>query len=144
MRIAFWGTKNANRRFEAICSKVMRIVRSEKLQNESFPKFSNIRPELCPEFCSEFSPEIFEDFSCFVSWETETRKIHQKSPPFFNAKFPGKHEKIFTKLFWRARLARIGFSSANRFARIDSCKSPRFALRIAGPSKPGDTFVCLL
>ena len=25
--------------------------------------------------------------------------------------------------------------SANRFARIDSCKSPRFALQIAGPSK---------
>ena len=29
-------------------------------------------------------------------------KIHQKSPPLFNAKFPGEHEKKFTKCFWRA------------------------------------------
>ena len=30
-------------------------LRSEKLQNESSPNFSNHRHEFCPEFCSEFS-----------------------------------------------------------------------------------------
>ena len=73
-------------------------VRSEKVQNKKSPKFSNVRPE----FCSEFRSEFFEDFSCFVSCETETTKNHQKSPPFFNAKSPGKLKAKFTKVFWRA------------------------------------------
>ena len=38
-------------------------VRSEKLQNESSPNFSNFRPR----FSTEFSSELFKDFSCFVS-----------------------------------------------------------------------------
>ena len=66
-------------------------LRSEKLQNESSPNFSSFCPELCPEF--------FEEFSCFVLWETETRKIHQKSPPVFNGKSLGKFEEIIHKSF---------------------------------------------
>ena len=48
-------------------------------------------------------PEFFEEFSCFVSQDTETSKIHQKSPPFFNAKFPGNYEKNIHKLFLGSR-----------------------------------------
>ena len=77
-------------------------VRSEKLQNESFPNFSNVRPEFCPEFCSEFFPNFSRTFRASFRGRRRTEKIHQKSPPFFNAKFLGKHEKIFTKFFWRA------------------------------------------
>ena len=65
-------------------------VRSEKLQNESFPNFSNFRPEFCPEFCSE----CFEEFSCFVSWETETRKKSRKIPVIFQWKIPRQIRKI--------------------------------------------------
>ena len=64
--------------------------------------FRIFRPEFCLEFCSEFTLN-FEEFSCFVSWETETRKIHPKSPPAFNAKFPGKFEEKIYKSFLESR-----------------------------------------
>ena len=60
--------------------------------------FANFRPEFCPRVLLRIFPEIFE-LSCFVSWETETRKNHQH---FFNAKFPGKFEEKSIKVFWRA------------------------------------------
>ena len=78
-------------------------IRSEKLQNESFPNFSNLRPEFCPEFCSEFSPNFSRTFRASFRGRRRPEEIHQKSLPFFNAKFPGKHEKkIFTNFFWGA------------------------------------------
>ena len=59
-----------------------------------------------PNFAPNF-PRIFlrRFFFCFVSWETETRKIHQKSPPFFQYKnSQAKHEKkIFTECFLESR-----------------------------------------
>ena len=75
------------------------LVWSEKLQNESSPNFSNFRPEFCPEFCSEFSPNFSRSFRASFRGKRRPEKIHQKSPPFFNAKFPGKHEKNIRKMF---------------------------------------------
>ena len=69
------------------------FFRSEKLQNESSPNFSNFCPEFCPEFCSELSPKFSRIFSASFRGKRRPEKFHQKSPPFFNAKFPGKHEK---------------------------------------------------
>ena len=66
---------------------------SEKLQNKSSPNFSNFRPEFCPEFCSEFSPNFLKNFRASFCGKRRPETIHQKSPPFFNAKFPGKFEK---------------------------------------------------
>ena len=66
-------------------------VRSEKWQNESSPNFSNFCPQIC-----------LRNFRASFPRKRRPEKIHQKSPPFFNAKFPGKYEKIFTKCFWRA------------------------------------------
>ena len=50
---------------------------------------------------------------------------------------------------WGAKNCESQVWRANRFARIDSCESPQFALRIAGPSKNWDVlfwvffvFVC--
>ena len=68
------------------------------LQNESFPNFSIFRPEFCPEFCSEFSPN-FLSFRASFCGRRRPEKIHQKSPPFFNAKFPGKFEEKIHKMF---------------------------------------------
>ena len=70
----------------SIPQKKRHLVRSEKLQNESSPNFSNFRPEFCPEF--------FEEFSCFVSWETETRKHSPKIPAIFQWKIPRQIRKI--------------------------------------------------
>ena len=78
------------------------IVRSEKLQNESFPNFSNFHPEFCPKFCSEFSPKFWRSFRASFRGKRRPEKIHQKPPPFFNAKFPGKSEENITKVFPRA------------------------------------------
>ena len=71
------------------------MVRSEKLQNENSPIFFEFSSRILLRIFHEF----FDWFSCFVSWETETRKIHQKSPAFFNAKFPGKLEEKIHKSF---------------------------------------------
>ena len=78
-------------------------VRSGKLQNESFPNFSNFRPEFCPEFCSEFSPNFSRSFRASFRGRRRPEKIHQKSPPFFNAKFPGKHEKNIPKFLLESK-----------------------------------------
>ena len=80
-------------------NKVAQKFRSEKLQNESFPNFSIFRPEFCPEFCSEFSPNVFWSFRASFGGRRRPEKIHQKSPPFFNAKFPGKFEEKIHRMF---------------------------------------------
>ena len=64
------------------------FVRSEKFQNESSPKFSNFRPEFCPEVYSKF-PEFIEDCSCFDPQTVSKAKS--------------------TKVFWRA--GRVAFCS---------------------------------
>ena len=56
---------------------------------------------ILPRILLRIFPEFFKDFSCFVSWETETRKNSPKIPTIFQCKFPGKHEKNIHKMFWR-------------------------------------------
>ena len=73
-------------------------IHVRKVAERKFPEFFEfLFFEFCPEFCSEFSRIFLRTFLCFVSWETENRKIHQKSLPCFNAKFPGKHEKKYSQ-----------------------------------------------
>ena len=84
-----------------VCSH--RYVRSGKLQNESFPNFSNFHPEFCPEFCSEFSPNFSRIFRASFRGRRRPEKIHQKSLRFFNAKFPGKHDKNIHKILLESR-----------------------------------------
>ena len=57
--------------------------RSEKLQNKSSPNFSDFRPEFYSKFCSEF-PRNVQEFSCFVSWETESPKRIKQNPRHFS------------------------------------------------------------
>ena len=92
------------------------FVGSEKLQNESSPNFSNFRPEFCPEFCSEFSPNFSRTFRASFCGRRRPEKIHQKYPPFFNAKLPGKHEKIIHKVLLESRQS--NFSGLGHFYRF--------------------------
>ena len=87
---------------EMVTSYRISIVRSEKLQNESSLHFSNFCPKFCPEFRSELAPNFLRILPALFSGKRRPLKIHQKSPPFFNAKCPGKSEENFTKVFWRA------------------------------------------
>ena len=78
---------------------VFELDRSGNLQNESFPNFSNFRPEFCPEFASNF-PRIFR-----ASFRGRRRpeKIHQKNPRHFSMQnSQANTKKIVTKFFWRA------------------------------------------
>ena len=68
-------------------------------------------------------PESFEDFSCFVCWETETTKNSPKPPPFFNAKSPGREKDH--KSFWRAGKVRIRGVFSGKTSRI--YKNPPFS-----------------
>ena len=86
------------------------IVRSEKWQNESSPNFPNFCPEFPPEFCSEFSPNFSRSFRALFPRKQRPEKIHQKSPPFFNAKFPGNYEKIIHKIFLESRQSKRSVS----------------------------------
>ena len=85
-------------------------IRSEALQNESFPNIKKRKSSrICPEFCSKCSPRISRTFRASFRGRRRPVKIHQRSPPFFNAKFPGKHEKkTFTKFFCESRLRGSG------------------------------------
>ena len=89
----------AHRDSDPKCQAGAKTIRSEKLQNESSPNFSNFCPEFCPEFCSEFSPNFSRSFRASFRGKRRPEKIHQKSPPFFNVKFPGKNEKNIHKIF---------------------------------------------
>ena len=55
------------------------FFKSEKLQNESFPNFSNFRPEFCSEFCSEFSPKIPAIFQCKIPRQTRNKYSQNSS-----------------------------------------------------------------
>ena len=89
------------------------FFRSEKLQNESFPNFSIFRPEFCPEFCSEFSPNFLRSFRASFCGRWRPEKIHQKSPPFFNAKSPGKFEEKIHKMFLESGQSNIFWRCGN-------------------------------
>ena len=65
----------------------------EKLQNESSPNFFRIFVPSSARILLRISPEIFEDFSCFVSWEAETRKNSPKIPGVFQCKIPSQIRK---------------------------------------------------
>ena len=75
------------------------FLRSEKLQNESSPNFSNFRPEFCPEFCSEFSPNFLRSFRASFRGKLRPEKIHQQSPPFSMQNSQANTEKKTHKIF---------------------------------------------
>ena len=60
-------------------------VRSEKLQNESFPNFAKFHPESCP----GSSPNFWRSFRASFRGRRRPGKIHpKKSPAFFYCKIP--------------------------------------------------------
>ena len=76
-------------------------------QESRSPKVPRIFRIFVPNFAPNFSPNFPR-----ISWgvfvlhfvgKRRPEKIHQKSPPFFNAKFPGKYEKNIHKMFLERR-----------------------------------------
>ena len=79
------------------------IIRSEKSQNESSPNFFEVLTRILPRISLRIFSEFFEDFSCFVSWETETRKNSPKIPAIFQCKIPRQILKKIHKMFLERR-----------------------------------------
>ena len=85
------GKSDAHARFE-------QVVKSEKLENESSPKFFELSSQIFSRIFLRIFAEFFEDFRLLFPRQRETTKNHRISPPFFNAKSPGKYEKIVHKI----------------------------------------------
>ena len=68
-----------------------------------------------PRILLRIFPEFLEEFSCFVSWDTETRKIHPKTRHFSMQNSQANSKKNSTKVFRRAGQVRIcsGFTLGN-------------------------------
>ena len=79
------------------------MIRSEKLLNESFPNFSNFRPEFCPEFCSEFCPNFSRTFRASFRGRWRPEKFTKNPRHFSMQNSQANTKKLFTKVFWRAR-----------------------------------------
>ena len=54
-------------------------------------------------FVPNFAPIFSRTFRASFRGRRRPEKIHQKNPPFFNAKFPGKHEKNIHKILLESR-----------------------------------------
>ena len=75
----------------------------QKGRRTKSPRIFEFSPRISLRILLRIFPEIFQDFSCFVSWETETTKNSPKIPPFFNAKSPGKVKEKIHKSFLESR-----------------------------------------
>ena len=96
-------------------------IRSGKLQNESFPNFSNFRPESCPEFCSEFSPNFSRTFRASFRGRRRPEKFTKNPRHFSMQNSQANTKKIFTNFFWRAGRVtrkRKSFSSSLWFGSV--------------------------
>ena len=74
----------------AVLKILRRFIRSEKLQNESSPNFFEFSSRILPRILLRI---FLRSFRASFRGKRRPDKIHQKSPPFFNVKFPGKLER---------------------------------------------------
>ena len=78
------------------------MVRSQKLQNESFRIFGIFVPNFAPNFAPNF-PRIFRGFFVLRFVGDGDQKKFAKNPRHFSLQnSQANTKKIFTKFFWRA------------------------------------------
>ena len=79
------------------------MIKVRKAAERKFPEFFDFLSRIFPRILLRIFPEFFEEFSCFVSWETETRKKFTKHPRHFSMQnSQANTKKKITKFFWRA------------------------------------------
>ena len=74
----------------------------QKSCRTKFPRIFRVFVPNPPNFAPNF-PEFFEEFSCFVWLETETRKNSPKIPAFFQCKIPRQTRKRNPQMFLESR-----------------------------------------
>ena len=78
------------------------------MAERKFPEFFEFLSRISSRILLRIFPELFEEFSCFISQETETRKKSTKNPrPFSMQNSQANTQKIFTNIFWRAGKLRV-------------------------------------
>ena len=99
---SFWST-TFGIYWRTTCWGQQKILGQKSCRTEVSRIFRIFSTNFAAEFCSEFSPDFLRSFRASFRGKRRPEKIHQKSPPFSNAKFPGKfRRKNFTEVFWRA------------------------------------------
>ena len=79
-----------------------------KVAERKFPEIFEFLSRILPRISLRIFPEFIEEFSCLVSWETETRKNSPKIPAIFQCKkFPGKHGKNIHKILLGSRQSKV-------------------------------------
>ena len=91
--------------------------------------FRILVPNFAPNFAPNF-PRIFEDFSCFVSWETDTRKNSPKIPAVFQCKIPRQTRKKNSQFLLESRQ-----SNESDFSQAILGLLPRMPMCLEPPSR---------
>ena len=71
----------------------------QKSRRTKVPRIFKFSSRILPRILLRMFPEFFEEFSCFVSWETETRKNSPKIPAIFQCKIPRQIRKKYSQNF---------------------------------------------
>ena len=109
-------------------TSTLAILSGQKIAERKFPEFFRIFvTAFAPNFAPN-CPDISRIFRASFHLKRRPEKIHQKSPPFFNAKFPGKYEKYINNILLESRQSNIlicqGKSSQNAQSKPQN-ESPR-------------------
>ena len=80
---------------EFICPGKNCYVR--KVAERKSPEFFEFLSRIFPRISLRIFPELFEEFSCFISWETETWKNSPKIPAIFQCKIPRQIRKDYSQ-----------------------------------------------
>ena len=107
------------------------VIRPEKLQNESSPEFFELSSRILPRSLLRIFAEFLEEFSCFASWETETRKDSPKIPAIFQCKIPRqiREKKKIHRIFLGSGQSKIlGATSIENTTGSDPCGQPHCIL----------------
>ena len=73
------------------------ICQVRKVAERKFPEFFEFLSRILPRISLRIFPEFFGEFSCFVSWETETIRNSPKFPAIFQCKIPRQIRKTYSQ-----------------------------------------------
>ena len=95
--------QNRTMRFPPPPLRIPNSVRSVESCRTKIPRIFRIFvPNFAPNFAP--NPRIFlRTFRASFRGRRKPEKIHPKSPPFFNANFPGKHKENIHKILLESR-----------------------------------------
>ena len=73
------------------------LHKARKVAERKFPEFFNFLSRILARISLRSFSEFSEEFSCFVLWETETRKNSPKIPAIFQCKTPRQIRKKYSQ-----------------------------------------------